>query len=285
MKIATTNFSMQKVSSPDEFWRRFRIMVEQARSYDAELVLFPEYFSLPWLLADGGAFRDRLLAAGDLEARFVEEVRRAAAEFRIGIIAGSYPHMEAKDDIRNRSWICLPGKEPIFQDKVNMTRFEAEKWNIRGGSPELRVFTHLGARCAVAICYDVEFPAYCAAAAESNIDILFVPSCTEDMHGYWRVRHCAHARAVENQCFVVLSSATEGDSRYPEIGAHYGKAVVLSPCDTGFPEAGLAAETKANVEEVLEARVELRALQEIRKKGTVLNLSDSRAHTRVSWKE
>lgn len=285
MKIATTNFSFQKISSPDEFWRRFRIMVEQARAYDADLVLFPEYFSLPWLLAEGGKFSERLQAAGDLEPRFVEEVRRAASEFRIGVIAGTYPHMESKEEIRNRSWICLPGKDPIFQDKVNMTRFENEEWNIRAGLPELRVFTHQGARCAVAICYDAEFPAYCAAAAESNVDILFVPSCTGDLHGYWRVRHCAAARAVENQCYVVMSSAVEGDTRYPEIGAHYGKAVVLSPCDTGFPEAGVLADTKANVEEVLEARIELRALQDIRKNGTVLNLADSRAVRKVTIRE
>lgn len=285
MKIATTNFSLQKSISPEDFWRRFRQMVEQAKGYEAELVLFPEYFSLSWILADGGYFSERLLAAADLEARFVEEVRRAAAEFRIGIIAGTFPHVEGKNEVRNRSWICLPGKEPIFQDKLHLTRVENEEWKISPGSPELRVFTHLGARCAVAICYDVEFPAYSSAAADANVDVLFVPSCTSDIHGYWRVRHCAQARAVENQCYVVLSSVVEGDTRFPEIGAHYGSAAVLTPCDTGFPEAGVLAETKANVEEVLEARIELRALEEVRKNGTVLNHADSRHPLRITIRE
>jgi predicted amidohydrolase len=275
MKIATTNFSFQKISGPEDFWRRFRLMVEQARGMEAELVLFPEYFSLGWLLAEGGNFRERLLAGADLEARFVEEVRRASAEFRIGIIAGTFPHVEGKNEIRNRSWICLPGKDPIFQDKLHLTRAESEQWGISSGAPELRVFSHKGMKCAVAICYDVEFPAYCAAAAEAQVDVLFVPSCTWDTHGYWRVRHCAEARAVENQCFVVLASAVEGDPRYPDIGAHYGKAAVLSPCDIGFPESGVLAETKANVEEVLDARLELRALETLRKEGTVLNLKDA----------
>lgn len=285
MKIATTNFSMQKPLSPDDFFRRARIMAEQARGQEAELLVFPEYFSLTWLLAEGGAFHERLRAAEDLEARFVEEMRRAATEFRVGIIAGTIPHVETKEEIRNRSWICLPGKDPLFQDKLHLTRFENEEWKLSPGAPELRVFRHLGATCAVAICYDVEFPAYCAAAAEAKVDILFVPSCTENAHGYWRVRHCAEARAVENQCYVAVASAVEGDNRYPEIGAHYGKAAILSPCDTGFPEQGAVAETKANVEEVLVARVELRALEDLRRAGTTLNLADSRAPRKISVRE
>jgi predicted amidohydrolase len=277
MIVATVNFSMQHLSSPEEFWRRFRLLTEQARDRGAEIVLFPEYFSLPWLVADGGNFGERLQAAADLEARFVEEARRAAAEYRIGVIAGTVPHVENKTEIRNRCWICLPGKEPIYQDKVNMTRFEAEEWKIAGGANELRVFEWAGARCAVATCYDVEFPAYCAAAAEARVDVLFVPSCTDDVHGYWRVRHCAEARAVENQCFVVMSSVVEGDPRYPEIGAHYGRSCILSPCDVGFPESGCIVEARANAEDVVEARLELRALAEIRKNGTVLNLRDGKS--------
>jgi predicted amidohydrolase len=286
MKIATTNFSLQKTENPEDFWRRFRLMVQQAKGQEAELVLFPEYFSLSWLLAEGGVFGERLFAGADFEARFVEEVRRASVEFRIGIIAGTFPHFENKAEIRNRSWICLPDQAPFFQEKLHLTRGEAERWKISPGAPELRVFTHGGARCAVAICYDVEFPSYCAAAAEAKVDVLFVPSCTGDLHGYWRVRHCATARAVENQCYVVLSSVVEGDTRYPDdVGAHYGKAAVLSPCDTGFPEAGILAETKANVEEVIDARLELRALEELRRNGTVLNLADSRSPSRVTIRE
>lgn len=281
MIVASTNFSMQRPSSPEDFWRRFRLLVEQARDRGAEIVLFPEYFSLAWLLADGGNFDDRLFAAADLEARFVEEARRASAEFRLGVIAGTIPHVESRTEIRNRSWICLPGRDPIYQDKVNMTRAETERWKISSGAPELRVFHHAGATCAVAVCYDVEFPAYCAAAAEARVDVLFVPSNTGDVHGYWRVRHCAEARAIENQCFVVMSSCVEGDPRYEQVDGHYGKACVISPCDVGFPESGALAEARANAEDVVEARLELRALQEIRKNGTVLNLQDGVRHKLV----
>ena len=285
MIVATTNFSLQRAASPEDFWRRFRVLTEQARDRGAEIVLFPEYFSLSWVLAEGGRFGDRLFACADLEARFIEEARRAAAEFRLGVIAGTVPHVVSREEIRNRCWICLPGREPFCQDKVHMTRFETEEWKITGGAPELRVFHHAGAKCAVAVCYDVEFPSYGAAAANAGADVLFVPSCTDDVHGYWRVRHCAEARAIENQCFVVMSSIVEGDPRYPEVGAHYGRACVLSPCDVGFPDNGVLAEARANAEDVVEARLELRALQEIRRNGTVLNLRDSRNTSPVTWKE
>jgi hypothetical protein len=71
-----------------------------------------------------------------------------------------------------------------------------------------------------------------------------------------------------------MSSVVEGDVRYPEIGAHYGRACILSPCDVGFPETGALAEARANAEDLVEARLELRALAELRKNGTVLNLRD-----------
>ncbi len=285
MIVATTNFSMQRPASPEEFWRRFRHLAEQARDRGAEIILFPEYFSLAWLLADGGKCAERLKAAADLESGFVEEACRAASELRLGIIAGTMPHVEGKLEPRNRCWICLPGQEPFYQDKLNMTRSEDEKWKISSGAPELRVFRYAGATCAVAICYDVEFPSYCAAAADAKVDVLFVPSNTGTAHGYWRVRHCAEARAIENQCFVVMSSVVEGDARYDEIGGHFGRACILSPCDVGFPDSGVLAEARPNAEDVIAARLELRALQEIRQNSTVLNLRDFGSAQRVSWRD
>jgi predicted amidohydrolase len=275
MIVAATNFSLQRPASPEDFWRRFRLLVEQARDRGAELVLFPEHFSLSWLLADGGSFHDRLFAAADLEPRFVEEARRASSEFRLGVVAGTVPHVESRTELRSRSWICLPGQDPVFQDQVHVPPREAEGWQARGGPPELRAFRHAGATCAVATGRDVEFPAYGAAIAEAEVDVLFVPSRSANVHAYWRTRHCAEARAVESPCFVVMSSVVEGDARYPEIAAHYGKACVLTPCEVGFPASGALAEASANVEDVLDARLELRALQELRKGGAVRNARDA----------
>ena len=49
------------------------------------------------------------------------------------------------------------------------------------------------------------------AIAEAGAEILIVPSCTESLAGYYRVRHACAARALENQIYVV-QSPTVGDA-------------------------------------------------------------------------
>jgi predicted amidohydrolase len=54
------------------------------------------------------------------------------------------------------------------------------------------------------ICYDVEFPAF-RLMADQGMNILFVPFLTDTQNGYIRVKHCAQARAIENECYVAIA--------------------------------------------------------------------------------
>jgi predicted amidohydrolase len=274
MKVAATQFSLRSLKKTSDFWLRVNKICKQAKDKKVDAILFPEYFSLSLVLQNAGnSFQEKILNSKKIEEEFISEFRQISDRLDLLVIAGSIPHLE-ETKILNRSWIFIPGESPLSQDKIHMTRFESEEWKISPGKPELKLFRHAGALCAVAICYDVEFPAYCAVAAEKKVDVLFVPSCTEDIHGYWRVRHCAEARAVENQSFVVLSSIVDGNSNFPEISAHYGMSAILSPCDIGFPDGGILSEG-AKKEGFCVAELDLGAIQRIRKNGTVLNLLDS----------
>ena len=72
-----------------------------------------------------------------------------------------------------------------------------------------------------------------------------------------------------------MSSIVEGNKSFPEIGLHYGKGALLSPCDIGMPEGGIIKEGTKNKEGVAVAPLDLGILQKIRREGTVLNLRDS----------
>lgn len=278
MIVAITQFSLKRLKREQDFWKRVRKACETAKGKRADSILFPEYFALSWLISVAGGensdFRQLLKNSTAAEHVFVRELQSIADQFDLLIVAGTFPHIE-EEKVLNRSWIFLPWEAPQFQDKVNMTRSESEERNMSGAKPHLHLFRHAGALCAVAICYHVEFPQYCTAAAKSRVDVLFVPSCTDDVHGYWRVRHCSQARAVENQSFVVMSSIVDGNPEFPEIAQHYGQGGIFSPCDTGFPEAGIVKLGSRNREGVSAASLDLDALQRIRKDGTVLNLRDS----------
>jgi predicted amidohydrolase len=276
MKVASVQFSLKPIADDNDFWGRIYQFVTKASAENADCILFPEYFSLSWILSKHpkAKFRAALLGSADLEPEFLTRFQALCESDKITIIAGTNPHIVG-DKIYNRSWIFQPGKDPIFQDKVHMTRFESEAWNISPGNNAMQTFQIGGVKCALAVCYDVEFPSYTAAAAEAKTELLFVPSCTDDIHGYWRVRHCAEARAIENQSYVLTSGIVEGNPNYPEIESHHGEGVLLSPCDISFPPGGLISKSKPNEENIFFGELDLHALREVRKNGTVLNLLDS----------
>jgi predicted amidohydrolase len=113
------------------------------------------------------------------------------------------------------------------------------------GGP-LRVFDTALGRIGVLICYDAEFPLLGRALIEAGVEILLVPSCTEALSGYSRVRIGAMARALEGQC-VVVHSPTVGPAAWsPAVDMNTGAAAVYGPPDLGFPETGVLAQGELN---------------------------------------
>ena len=157
-----------------------------------------------------------------------------------------------------------------------MTRFEREEWGIAGatgGAGPLRVFdTDLG-RIGILICYDSEFPLLARDLAERGVEILLVPSCTEALEGYWRVRIGAMARALEGQCVTVMASLVGKQPRLYAVEENTGAGGVFGPPDRGFPPTGVIAEGKLNRPGWTYATVDLAAVREVRADGHVLNLT------------
>src|SRR3546814_9242984 len=57
-----------------------------------------------------------------------------------------------------------------------------------------------------------------------------------------RVRYCAQARAVENQCFVVMSGNVGNLPGVENMDVQYAQSCILTPCDFPFARDGIAAE-------------------------------------------
>jgi predicted amidohydrolase len=160
------------------------------------------------------------------------------------------------------------------QGKLHMTRFESEEWDISARS-ELKVFETSFGRLAVAICYDVEFPEIVRAAARQDAHILAVPSCTDDRQGMLRVRYCAHARAIENQMYVITSHTVGSLPMVPAVSLNYGQAAILTPSDFEFSRDGILAEGIPNQESMVIGELNLKTIVDTKSGGTVLPLHDS----------
>ncbi|MFZ2541656.1 MAG: hypothetical protein WAW75_07780 [Gallionella sp.] len=87
------------------------------------------------------------------------------------------------------------------------------------------------------------------------------------------MRNCAHARAIENQVYVAMSS-TVGNLPVEGLSMHYGQASIMTPSDFPFSRDGIAAEGVINMEQVVVADVDLDALTQNRISGTTIPLYD-----------
>ncbi|MEN8664701.1 MAG: nitrilase-related carbon-nitrogen hydrolase, partial [Polycyclovorans sp.] len=128
----------------------------------------------------------------------------------------------------------------------------------------------------VLVCYDSEFPELTRHLVDQGADILFVPYSTEERNGHLRVRYCAHARAVENQIYVITSGNTGNLPRVHNMDIHYAQSAIITPCDFPFGRDGIAADTTPNVEMIAFADLDLAALKTARAHGSVQNRKDRR---------
>jgi predicted amidohydrolase len=276
IRIASLQYFIRPVRTFADFVDQVEGLVSTAADYRCELVVFPEYFTLQ-LLTLGDVHRPIDRQIRDLPAfvpQYVDLLSGLAKKHDIYIVGGTILTKGADEVIHNECFIFGPSGEHAIQGKLHMTRFESEEWNVTPTSQLQVVETRFG-RIGAAVCYDIEFPEVARAFAREGVQTLFVPSCTDDRQGFLRVRYCAHARAIENQIYVVQSSTVGSLPMVPAVSLNYGQASVLTPSDFPFARDGILAEGIPNQETMVIGELNLSTITESRTSGTVLPLHDS----------
>ena len=123
---------------------------------------------------------------------------------------------------------------------------------------------------------DVEFPELPRLLAEQDMDVLIVPFWTDTKNSYLRVRHCAQARAIENECYVVVCGSVGNVPSIENLDIQYAQSSVFSPSDFAFPHDAVLSETTPNTEMVMFSDLDLNKLKLVRAEGAVTNLKDRR---------
>ncbi len=278
IRVATLQYFIRPVQTFEQFRDQVSALVETAADYKAHLLVFPEYFTVQ-LLTLGDVrrpIRQQIIDLARQVPRYLELFSQLARDHKIYIVAGTIPVFdEARDKIYNDSHFFSPSGEYGVQGKMHMTRFESEEWDV---SPRerLKVFDTDFGKVAIAICYDIEFPEISRAAAHQDAQIIITPSCTDDRQGFLRVRYCAHARAIENQVYVIQSCTVGSLPMVPAVSLNYGQASILTPSDFSFSRDGILAEGIPNQEMMVIGELNLKTIQEGRETGTVLPLRDSK---------
>ncbi|HZL31380.1 MAG TPA: GNAT family N-acetyltransferase [Pseudolabrys sp.] len=286
VRVAAVQYQLRAVNSFDEFAHQVEYFVDVVADYKADFAVFPEMFTLQLLSIENAQIpaAEAIAKLTEYTGRFKEMMSRLAVSYNVNIIGGSHPTREADGEVYNISYIFLRDGSVHEQHKIHPTPNERYWWNVRGGNKVNVIDTDCGP-IGVLICYDCEFPEVVRHVVDQGAAIIFIPFCTDERQSYLRVRYCAQARAVENQCYVVMAGNVGNLPKVDNMDIQYSQSCVLTPCDFPFARDGIAADTTPNVEMVAIADLPLDSLRGARQGGTVQNLKDRRFDLySVTWR-
>lgn len=277
VKIAAAQYDIGYLQDWRGYQSKIDSWINNALIQEASILLFPEYASMelaslfgqPIYSSLGKQLEAMQSLLDDYLALFQEHARKNGCYIQ----AGTFPVKTADGFYRNRAFLFMPDGTIDFQDKLMMTRFENEQWFIQRGQ-DLKIFDTEYGKIAINICYDSEFPLLARQQVEAGANLILVPSCTDTLAGYHRVKIGCQARALENQCFVV-QAPTVGSAPWSEaVDINIGAAAIYTPVDRGFPDNGILAVGELNVVQWVVAEIPLMELEAVRENGQVFNHRD-----------
>lgn len=275
VRIGLIQWQMRNFADMDKLFEQVEFFIDAVSGYNSDFVLFPEFFNAP-LMADYNDLPEP--DAIRKLAQFTEPSRQRftdlAIAYNINIITGGMPFLE-NDQLKNVGYLCRRDGSYEEYEKIHITPSELSSWGMVGGD-EIKVLETDCGKIGVLICYDVEFPELPRLLADQGMQLLFVPFLTDTQNGYMRVRRCAQARAIENECYVSIAGCVGNLPRVNNMDIQYAQSAVFTPSDFAFPTNGVKTEATPNTEMTLIVDVDLNLLKELHNFGSVRNLKDRR---------
>jgi predicted amidohydrolase/GNAT superfamily N-acetyltransferase len=285
VRVGAVQWQMRRFASEADVLEQVEYYVDALSAYQSDFAVFPELFNAPLMgLRDQTDDVEAIRFLSGFTEHFRSEMLRMAVSYNINIIAGSMAEEGEDGRMYNVSYLLRRDGTQERQAKLHITPHERRDWVIQGGD-ELQVFDTDAGRVGILICYDVEFPELGRLLAEQDMDLLFVPFWTDTKNGYLRVRNCAQARAIENECYVVLCGSVGNVPSIENLGIQYAQSAVFSPSDFAFPHDAVLNETTPNTEMIFFSDLDYTRLKLVRNEGSVTNLKDRRTDLySLKWK-
>ncbi|HEY4553780.1 MAG TPA: carbon-nitrogen hydrolase family protein [Bacillaceae bacterium] len=282
LRVSAVQYHLHNIKSFEDFAHQCEHYIKNAQEYGAEFVLFPEFFTTQLLSI--GSEQGTRLTVNELPGfteQYIHLFTGFAKQTNMHIIGGTHI-VNRNGRLYNVAHLFYPDGRVEEQAKLHITPTEVHEWNMSAGE-ELNVFDTEKGRIAILTCYDIEFPEIVRMVKAAGADVIFCPSCTDDRHGFHRVRYTSHARAIENQVYVVLTGTVGSLSTVDFMRANFGQAAIITPNDIPFPPKGLMAEGELNNDMIITADLDLSLLYEVRDRGSVTTWRDRRTDLYPDW--
>ncbi len=275
VRICAVQYQMRSISSFEEFATQCEYFVDVASAYKSDFILFPELLTTQ-LLSFMDTKRPGLAARklADFTPQYLDTFSDLAVKYDVNIVGGSHFVVEG-DDLLNVSFLFHRSGGIDRQAKLHITPNERRWWGVKPGN-DIKVFDTDRGRVSIQICYDVEFPELSRIAVDRGAQIVFVPFCTDERHGYLRVRYCSQARCIENQVYVAIAGTVGNLPQVENMDVQYAQSAILTPSDFMFARDAVAAECTPNIETLVIHDVDLEVLSRARRGGTTMNWNDRR---------
>jgi predicted amidohydrolase/GNAT superfamily N-acetyltransferase len=275
VRLGLVQWQMRPYKNINELMQQAEYFVDTLSAYKSDFALFPEFFNAP-LMAEYNQMSEAeaIRKLAEYTSPIIQEFSKLSISYNINIITGSMPELVG-DTLYNVGYLCRRNGSVERYEKLHITPDELKVWGMKGGN-KLQTFDTDCGKIGILICYDVEFPELSRLLADEGMDILFVPFLTDTQNGYSRMRYCAQARAIENECYVAIAGSVGNLPKVHNMDIQYAQSMVFTPCDFAFPTTGIKSEATPNTEMILISDVDLDLLRELHSFGSVKNLKDRR---------
>lgn len=275
IRLGLVQWQMRLFPDMDAFFEQVEFFVDAVSGYKSDFIMFPEFFNTPLLQPYNHLpEQEAMKKLADKTEEIVQRLQEYAVSYNVNIIAGSMPVKE-NGKLYNATYLCHRNGLTEDYRKIHITPNEKKYYGMSGGD-KIGVFDTDCGKIGILICYDVEFPELSRIYADQGMQILFVPFLTDTQNGYTRVRHCAQARAIENECYVAIAGCVGNLPKVNNMDIQFAQSAVFTPSDFAFPTNAIKAETTPNTEMMLVVDVDLHLLDELHHFGTVKILKDRR---------
>lgn len=282
LRVSAVQYDLHTIHSFEQFAKQCEHYVKTAQEYGSEFILFPEFITTQ-LMSIGDEHGQALTIQDlpDFTDLYIELFTSLAKTSGMHIIGGTHV-IRKGEHLYNVAHLFFPDGRVETQAKLHITPTEVTEWNMNKGDG-LQVFETEKGTIAMLTCYDIEFPEIVRMAKARGADVIFCPSCTDDRHGFHRVRYTSHARAIENQIYIVLTGTVGSLPTVDFMRANFGQAAIITPNDIPFPPKGLLAEGEINQDMIVTADLDLALLEEVRERGSVTTWRDRRTDLYTDW--
>lgn len=281
-RVSAVQYHLHTIHSFEEFANQVEHYIKTAEEFGSDFIIFPEFFTTQ-LMSIGSVYGEALTIQElpDFTEQYQSLFILLAQQYKMHIIGGTHV-IRRNDRLYNVAHLFYPDGRVAEQAKLHITPTEVNEWNMSAGD-SLEVFETDKGTIAMLTCYDIEFPEIVRMAKAKGADVIFCPSCTDDRHGFHRVRFTSHARAIENQVYVVTTGTVGSLPTVDFMRANFGQAAVITPNDIPFPPQGIMVEGEFNQDMIVTADLNLELLYKVREKGSVTTWRDRRTDLYPDW--